>query len=196
VDNFEGPYSWGRGVLESKLPREGLAQRVQVVVGDFAQWLSARCDCGFEAVVSSEFLGEIDSNEMTRFFVECYRVLRPGGITIQSFLSPIPRNSRQRLVIEANVNPRWTVFPPKEWLSPPSGLVREQLEKAGFGRVRRSTLRSNLTIKASAARRLLQTWNIKDEFRSEYGKELDEEGLEIPDWIVVSGIKPAPSKQR
>ncbi len=44
---------------------------------------------------------------------ECYRVARPGGLTVHSFLSPIARNRRHRLLIDADSNPKWEV---PDWL--------------------------------------------------------------------------------
>ncbi len=98
---------------------------------------------------------------MRGFFVESYRVLKAGGTTIHSFLSPKPRNGRQRRLIEADSDPRWTKTPPTEWFSPPPRLVLEYLRLAGFKRPMRARLRSGLVIRSTAARELLKDWDIR-----------------------------------
>ena len=86
----------------------------------------------------------------------CYRLLKPRGVTVHSFLSPIPRNARQRLMIIADSDPAWTRTPPKEWFSPRPELVVKELRDSGFERIRRITMRSHLIMKAEAAKSSLK----------------------------------------
>jgi len=188
VDRFTGPYSKDYRRLKSTLTREKL-RKVNVVVSDSTRWLSRQPHDRYDALISNEFLCEIDSTEMRSFLSECYRVLRRRGITIHGFLSPQARNFRQRLTIEADSNPRWTKFPPKEWFSPEPESVAYQLERSGFRRVRTFKIRSNLRIKASAAKKLLKRWGVKETFWKLHEEQLKQEGLEIPDWILVTGLK-------
>ena len=143
----------------------------------------------YDAIISSEFLPEIDSKSMRGFFVESYRVLKAGGTTIHSFLSPKPRNGRQRRLIEADSDPRWTKTPPTEWFSPPPRLVLEYLRLAGFKRPMRARLRSGLVIRSTAARELLKDWDIRQFYWQAHRGVLEKEGLEIPDWLVISACK-------
>jgi hypothetical protein len=115
--------------------------------------------------------------------------LKSGGVTIHSFLSPISRNSRQRLLITADSNPIWTNTPPKEWFSPKPELVIEELRKSGFQRIRKTTFRSHLIMKADAARSWLKGAEVKASFHEKHKTQLNREGLEVPDWIIVSGSK-------
>jgi hypothetical protein len=123
------------------------------------------------------------------FIPECYRVLRRGGITVHSFLSPTSRNSRQRLLIEADTKPRWTKTPPKEWFSPKPDLVVSTLRRSGFRNVRVKRVKSNLVIRADAAKYLLEDWDVKSSFWGKYHSRLTTAGLEIPDWVIISGRK-------
>jgi len=190
VDKFAGPYSKDLKLLRAALAQEKLGKRVDMAFSDYSRWLLEQRDNKYDAMISNEFLCEIDSIEMRRFLSECYRVLRPRGITIHGFLSPRARNSRQRLSIEADSNPRWAKHPPKEWFSPQPKYVADQLRRTGFRTVRTQVIKNDLRIKASAARQLLRRWNVKESFWRLHQERLIREGLEIPDWVVVAGLKP------
>jgi cyclopropane fatty-acyl-phospholipid synthase-like methyltransferase len=174
-------------VLESNLKSLSDRSRIRIVASDYRYWLSSQMDAEFDAIVSSEFLPEIDSEGMRSFFDECYRVLRRRGITIHSFLSAQPKNARQRRLLEADSDPEWTKTPPLEWFSPSDRLVIDYLKLAGFRRVRKFRLRSGLTIRSDAARQLLKDWDVRRSYWLSHRKEVEEEGLEIPDWIIVQG---------
>jgi cyclopropane fatty-acyl-phospholipid synthase-like methyltransferase len=190
VDRFIGSaYSRNYATLVSNLKRAKLVGRARIVVSDYLKWITTQRDETYDAVISSEFLPEIDSAETRQFIPQCHRLLRPKGVVVHSFLSPIPRNIRQKLLITADSNPAWTNTPPKEWFSPKPKLVMKELRESGFHRIRRKVIRSNLVIKADAARSQLKRWEIKDRFFKAHEKLLNTHGFEIPDWIVVSGIK-------
>jgi predicted SAM-dependent methyltransferase len=172
------------------LSRERVKSRIHVVKGDYLEWSPNQRSESCDAIISSEFLSEIDLEEMKRFISECYRMLKPNGITIHSFLSPIPRSRSQRLLIEADSNPRWTKFPPREWFSPRQELVLNQLKQAGFRKIRAMNTKKQLIIKAEAARLLLKNWGVRNTFWKAYKNLLVSEGLEIPDWAISSGTKP------
>jgi hypothetical protein len=123
------------------------------------------------------------------FLSECHRVARPGGLTVHAFLSPITRNRRQRLLIEADSNPKWTKTPPKEWFSPKPVLVMSELRRAEFQNIRAQRIKSNLLIRAEAARHLLKRWDVRSSFWEKYEGRLLREGLEVPDWMIISGRK-------
>ena len=192
VDRYAGPYANDRETLMTAIARNGLKDRVQVIPAYGFKWLSNQREGQYEAVISSEFLPELSSYEVEAFFSECYRVLKPGGVTIHSFLSPKPRNSRQKLVIDADSDPRYARFPPKEWFSPPPGLAVAQLKKAGFRKPQAVLLRSNLTVRAAAARSLLSSWGVRASFWDSHEERLTTGGMEIPDWIVTTGRKAHP----
>ena len=118
VDRFEGPYHSDRSDLAAAISRNKLRARVTIVKADYLDWMTAQVGEKYDAVVSNDFVAEIDSWGLRRFLSECHRILRPGGISVQSFLSPKPRNRRQRRLIEADSNPKWTKDPPLEWFSP------------------------------------------------------------------------------
>lgn len=193
VDIFAGPrgsYSKRRyRSLLSNLRYARVTNRARIVVSDAMKWFSEQGDERYDAVISSEFLPEIDSAETSNFIHECCRLLKPRGVTAHSFLSPVPRNSRQKFVIEADSNPRWTRSPPKEWFSPKPGFVIKELRKSGFQGIRKMTIRSHLIVKAVAAKSLLKGWEVKASFYETHKKQLNKGGLEIPDWVIVSGIK-------
>jgi len=190
VDKFAGPYSKDLKLLRAALAQEKLGKRVDMAFSDYSRWLLEQRDNKYDAMISNEFLCEIDSIEMRRFLSECYRVLRPGGITIHGFLSPRARNARQRLLIEADSDPKWTKYPPKEWFSPRPKSVADQLRQTGFRGVRTHVIRNSLIVRASAAQQLLRRWNFKESFWRLHQERLIREGLEIPDWVVVAGLRP------
>jgi cyclopropane fatty-acyl-phospholipid synthase-like methyltransferase len=190
VDRFVGTnYHTNYKALLCNLRKARLSKRAQVVVSDYMKWLTTQNNETYQAVLSSEFIPEIDSDETRRFIEECYRVLKPRGVTIHSFLSAVPRNFRQKLLITADSNPRWTRTHPKEWFSPRPEFVIKQLEKSGFRRIRKTTLRANLTMKGDAAKSWLKNAEVKPSFYVTYKKVLVESGLDVPDWVIVSGVK-------
>ena len=189
VDNFTGPYSGILTQLNRALSQAKLTSRVKVHKADYLDWLWEEFSDKYAGVISSEFLPEIDSYELSMFLSECIRVVRPGGLTVHSFLSPTPRNSRQRLLIEADTNPRWTKTPPKEWFSPRPDQVMSALKQAEFRNIRVKRFKSNLIIRARAAQHLLESWDVKSSFWKTHRTRLVREGLEIPDWMIISGRK-------
>ncbi len=190
VDTFTGAYTGTLGQLNRALLRARLKNRVKVYRADYLAWFWDQYSESYTGVISSEFLPEIYSYELSRFLPECFRVLRHGGVTVHSFLSPTPRNSRQRLLIEADTNPRWTKTPPKEWFSPRPDQVVPRLKQAEFRNIRVNRIKSNLIIRARAAPHLLESWDVKSSFWKKHHTRLVREGLEIPDWMIISGIKP------
>lgn len=190
VDSFSGPYSGNRSQLNKALSRARLKSRVKVRAADYLDWLWKEYSDKYAGIVSSEFLPEIDSYGLRMFLSECYRVAMHGGVTVHSFLSPIARNRRQRLMIEADSNPRWTKTPPKEWFSPKPALVMSELRRAGFQNLHAEMIRSNLVIRGDAVRSFLHSWDVKSTFWKAHEQQLAGEGLEVPDWVMASGYKP------
>jgi len=189
VDRYAGPYESSREKLMTALSRQGLEGNVRIILDYGLKWLSEQRDGQYEAVISSEFLPELSSYETESLFSDCHRALKSGGVTIHSFLSPKPRNPRQRLVIAADSDTRWTRFPPKEWFSPPQRLVASQLREAGFREPHTIVLKSGLTVRATAARALLLRWGVREGFWESHKRKLMAGGLEIPDWIIMTGRK-------
>jgi len=189
VDRFRGTYSQAQTELLSNLASLGKNLAIKVIVSDYQAWLSNQQNSKYDTIISSEFLPEIDPKSMRSFLVESYRVLKSGGTTIHSFLSSKPRNARQRRLIEADSDPRWTKTPPVEWFSPPPSLVLDYLRLAGFKRPRRVRLRSGLVIRSNAARELLKDWDIRKSYWKSHRGTLEREGLEVPDWLIISANK-------
>ena len=191
VDRFVGTnYSKNHIGLVRNLRKTGLTKRAHIVVSDYMKWIRTQRDDTYEAVISSEFIPEIDLDETRCFIRSCYRILKPEGVTIHSFLSPTPSNSRQRLLIAADSNPHWTKTPPKEWFSPKPHLVIRELRESGFQDIHKNTLKTMLIMKGDAAKSWLKSAEVKASFYRKHKKLLREEGLEVPDWIIVSGVKP------
>ena len=189
VDTFSGAYSGTRNRLNKALSREKLKGRVDVHVADYLDWLGEELSDKYAGVISSEFLPEIDSYELSMFLSECHRVARSGGLTVHAFLSAVARNRRQRLMIEADSDPRWTKTPPKEWFSPKPALVLSELRRVGFRNLHVERIRSNLIIKSDAVRNILHSWDVRSAFWKAHKAQLASEGLEVPDWVIVSGRK-------
>jgi cyclopropane fatty-acyl-phospholipid synthase-like methyltransferase len=189
VDRFKGPYSRSHTELLSALAVRGKKIGIKVVVSDYHTWLASQPDSKYDTIISSEFLPEIDSKSMRAFLVDCYRVLKRGGRTVHSFLSPEPRNAMQRRLIEADSDPRWTKTPPAEWFSPAPKLVLECLKLAGFKKPRMVRLGSRLVIRSVAARELLKDWDIRQSYWKSHIGVLEKEGLEIPDWLILDANK-------
>jgi hypothetical protein len=125
---------------------------------------------------------------------EAYRVLRARGLIISSFLSPHGNNPRQRLFIEADSEPRWTKYPPKEWFSPPPELVGRELGRAGFAEIRVRVVPTHVKFVGRAAIKSLRRWGVRPAFAKMYERKLNEDGLESPDWILVEARKAASSR--
>jgi cyclopropane fatty-acyl-phospholipid synthase-like methyltransferase len=189
VDRFKGPYSGNHTELLSALASRGRKIGIRVVVSDYHRWLASQRDSKYDAIISSEFLPEIDSKRTREFFAECYRVLKPCGRTVHSFLSPESRNARQTRLIEADSNPRWTKTPPEEWFSPTPKLVLEYLKSAEFKKPRIVRVRSGLVIRSKAAEELLKDWDIRESYWKSHRGVLEREGLEIPDWLIICADK-------
>jgi SAM-dependent methyltransferase len=189
LDRFKGAYSGNQAGLLSAIARNRLKTRVKVVVSDYNAWLTAQPDSTYAGVISSEFLPEITSRRMERFFAECHRVTKPGGFTVHSFLSAESGNARQKRLIEADSNPKWTKTPPLEWFSPSQEIVLDCLRSAGFRRLQQVRLKSGLVIRSKAAKQLLKDWDIRPSYWKLHSETLERHGLEIPDWIIVGGIK-------
>jgi SAM-dependent methyltransferase/predicted nucleotidyltransferase len=189
ADTRTGSYSKNFKALVSNLKKARLKGRARIVVSDYLKWIEAQDDETFNAIVSSEFLPETDSAEVRYFMQACYRLLKPGGVTVHSFLSPIPRNYRQRLLIIADSNPVWTRTPPRAWFSPRPERVIRELRESGFQRIRGITIRSHLIMKAAAAKNSLKSWEVKTSFYEKHKTQLNKNGFEIPDWIIISGAK-------
>ena len=189
VDLFKGVYSRSRVELLSALRSHERRIGIKVVVGDYHAWLESQPESKYDAIISSEFLPEIDDRRMRDLFVDSYRVLKASGKTVHSFLSPRPRNARQRRLIEADSDPRWTKTPPIEWFSPAPNLVREYLKHAGFDRIRFVRLTSRLVIKSNASKQMLKDWGIRQTYWTRNRVALENEGLELPDWLIIKGTK-------
>ena len=189
LDRFKGPYSGNQTNLLSAIERNRLNARVKVVVNDWNAWLTGQPASNYDGVISSEFLPEITSRRMQQFFGQCHRVVKSGGFTVHSFLSPIPRNARQKRLIEADSNPKWTSTPPLEWFSPSQEIVVDYLRSAGFKRLHQTRLKSGLVIRSRAAGQLLKEWGVRRSYWKLHSGILEREGLEIPDWIIVGGMK-------
>jgi cyclopropane fatty-acyl-phospholipid synthase-like methyltransferase len=192
VDKFADTTTWvRREVLAANLIKAKLRRRAHVVISDYLEWIRAEHDAAYEGVVSCEFLPEITRLGIGLFFPECFRVLKPGGVTVHCFWSPTPRNLGQRLVILADSDPTWTRTPPQEWFSPKPTLVMSELRRAGFTHLRKVTLKSHLVLRGRAAKAELEKWNVKPSFYEKYRKPIDKDGLEFPDWIILSAKKPS-----
>ena len=189
LDRFKGAYSGNQARLLSAIARNRLKTRIRVVASDYKAWLAAQPDSLYDGVISSEFLPEITSKRMVRFFDQCHRVTKPRGITVHSFLSPEPGNARQKRLIEADSNPKWTKTPPLEWFSPSQGIVVDYLRSAGFRKLQQTRLKSGLVIRSEAARQLLKDRDVRGSYWKLHGRVLERDGLEIPDWMIVGGIK-------
>lgn len=195
VDSYRRPYSRKDYTeLISGLERGRLKRRVRVVVSDYSHWLSRQPREKFGGVISSEFLPEIDSIDLGKFLAECERIIKPGGVTLHSFLSPVARNLGQRLLIEADSDAKWAMDPPREWFSPHPGFVAEELRRAHFRGVKAITIENRLAFAAKAARTLLRDWGVRDVFWKNHHQYLQQKGLEVPDWVVVSGSTWAQSR--
>ncbi len=189
VDSFQGPYAGGAEAFTAGRAERRLRGRVTLERDDVLAWLHRRKARTCDAAISNEFLCELDAEELRDVLSDCHRILRPGGATVHGFASPTPRTAAQRLVIEANVDPRWTETRPKEWFSPPPGLVAEELRRAGFRKIATAIWPSGLRVRGEAARRLLRNWNVRPGFWRRYEDRLASEGLEFPDWVLVAGRK-------
>ena len=72
VDRFRGTYSQAQTELLSNLASLGKNLAIKVIVSDYQAWLSNQQNSKYDAIISSEFLPEIDSKSMRGFFVESY----------------------------------------------------------------------------------------------------------------------------
>jgi hypothetical protein len=68
-------------------------------------------------------------------------------------------------------------------------LVVKELKRSHFHRIRKISIPAHLVMKREAARSWLKNAEVRASFYRRYEKVLSESGLEIPDWIIVSGVK-------
>ncbi len=189
IDRFVGPYSHDRTRLEDGLIRARVLDRVHVVSSDGLVWLGRRRS-RIRALITGELLPELSVRQMERLFRRTFRTLEDGGRTVHAFLSPVARNQRQRLTIEADSDPRWTRHPPTEWFAPPPKAASTCLRAAGFEDVRVRLLPSRIQFRGPAIAHQLRTWGVRPSFDRAHRREL-EGGLELPDWILLSGVRKA-----
>ena len=189
VDSFAWPYNTAYRSILNIVSKEKLIGRVSVLKEDYRNFLSRQDDARYEAVISSEFLPEIDSARTREFLSECQRVLKRGGVSVHSFLSPVPKNPRQRLLIEADTNPKWTKTPPDEWFSPSWNVMNKELRRVGFKGTKVIRVKSDLIVRGDAAKKLLREWDVRETFWKTHKTFLVSQGLEIPDWIICIGRK-------
>ena len=189
VDSFDWPYSAAYHSILNMVSKENLIGWILVFKEDCRNFMSRQDDARFEAVISSEFLPEIDSARTREFLSECHRILKRGGVSVHSFLSPVPKTLRQRLLIEADTNPKWTKTPPDEWFSPSRNLMNEELRRVGFKGTKAIRVKSDLIVKGDAAKKLLREWDVRETFWKTHKTFLVSQGLEIPDWIICVGRK-------
>lgn len=194
VDGFLGPYHAWKQRLKAALKSASLEDRVKVVTSDCWRWFEREPSSCHDVLLSSELFPEFDSGELRRFMSEAFRVLRARGLIISSFLSPHGNNPRQRLFIEADSEPRWTKYPPKEWFSPPPELVGRELRRAGFAKIRVRVVPTHVKFVRRAAIKSLRRWGVRPAFTKMYERKLNEDGLESPDWILVEATKAASSR--
>ena len=50
-------------------------------------------------------------------------------------------------------------------------------------------MKSGLVIRSKAAKQLLKDWDIRRFYWKIHSETLENDGLEIPDWIIVGGVK-------
>ncbi len=185
IDRFRRPYAADRSALEGGLAQIGAADRATVVQADALRWMARRQSPRFDLVVSSEFLPELDAGQMADFFRGCYKLLRKGGTTAHLFLSPNPRNERQRLVVEADSDPRWSSRSSRKWFSPPPRQAADGLAEAGFTGVHVRYRIGGLAARGEAARSLLAQWGVDARFGDAHDEVLRKSGLELPDWVLA-----------
>lgn len=190
VDRFQGPYARGRPALSAALRGVHAEARATIVRADVLQWLTRRQPSCYDLVLSSEFLPELDGDELDCFVRRVRNVLSPGGTTAHLFLDPRPRNARQRIVVDADSSPRGGRNLPQNWFSPPPSLVRRGLVSAGFAGSRILRRTGGLRARDGAARQLLTRWGAPPAFLRRNAERLRKEGLELPDWIAVLGTRP------
>lgn len=189
VDSFKGSYRRSRGDLVTRLSKQRMRGQVKLEVSDWNRWFQTQPDSKYDAVISSEFLPELNSASLREFLVNCHRIIRSGGHTVHSFLSPQPRNLRQRRLVEADSDPKWTKTPPAEWFSPAPKRVMEFLKTAGFKQHKTARLRSGLVIRSLASKQTLREWAVRRSYWISHRTELEDEGLEVPDWIIIGAQK-------
>src|SRR2546428_13545349 len=101
VDSFAWPYSAAYHSILNMVSKENLIGRISVFKEDYRNFMSRQDDARFEAVISNEFLPEIDSARTREFLSESHRIQKRGGISGHSFFSPGPKNLTKRLLTEA-----------------------------------------------------------------------------------------------
>jgi hypothetical protein len=65
----------------------------------------------------------------------------------------------------------------------------KEMRRVGFERIRKIIARSRLILKGDAARSELRKWEVRESFFETHRKQLNHSGLEIPDWVIISGVK-------
>jgi hypothetical protein len=71
-----------------------------------------------------------------------------------------------------------------------------ELRRAGFIHLTKVTLKSHLVLRGQAAKIELERWDVRPSFYEKHGKSIEKDGLEFPDWIIISAKKPMRSQTK
>jgi ubiquinone/menaquinone biosynthesis C-methylase UbiE len=179
LDVSTGPYEKTLNILKEKVLKEGLERFVVIVKGDVRNMETIDNE-SIDLIVSNELLCDLDREGLKETLIEFYRVLKPNGQMAHGELSPIPENSAQKLLIEADSYSMETLTAKYEWFSPFSDEVAALMHKIGFKDITVKYLETNVRLSFNDAIKQLRKWKISPTFVKKRKEDLKKHGLEFP----------------
>jgi len=190
VDSYQGPYRRDFRVLKRVLRSEKLMTRVIPLVGD-ARNPSRFGDGSFDIIVSNELFCELKRPELTMASKGFFRVLKKGGRMAHGNLSPTPRSSSQRLLIEMDSSPKWSTSPARGgWFSPTPTEVASIFHETGFTALRTILVKMNIHYRGEEAMQQLRIWHARPSFLRKHSRTIGRRGLDIPPEYITFCRKP------
>jgi ubiquinone/menaquinone biosynthesis C-methylase UbiE len=190
VDSYQGPYREDFRVLRRVLRSEKLVTKVVPLVGDATDPRQFR-DGSFDIIVSNELFCELKRPELRAASGGFFRVLKTGGRMAHGNLSPIPKSSSQRLLVEMDSSSKWSTSPARGgWFSPTPTEVASIFHEAGFTVLRTVHVDMNIHYGGEEAKRQLRIWHARPSFLRDHSRTIERQGLDIPPEYITFCRKP------
>ena len=187
-DSFSGNYKGTEKILKSKAKSLKLDKRLKIIKGNATSVKKIK-NQSFDLIISHEFICDLDKPSLLKAFKEFYRLLKPNGIMIHCYISPIPENISEDIMTKADSI--GTDSPSKgelhAWWSADEILpiIKESGFRKSFVKYFDLDVKFNLTTAIERLRR----WKAREDFINKNKPSLSKYGLEIPKEECIFSLK-------